>query len=95
MAQATGKSRSRTRPEQPLSERVYEQMRTDILRCVLQPGEQLTEAELAERAKAWKARTTQFKSGYLWKYANEVGPARTGAVTHPGDGVEVECYADV
>ena len=37
----------------------------------------------------------QFKSGYLWKYANEVGPARTGAVTHPGAGVEVECYADV
>ena len=36
-----------------------------------------------------------FKSGYLWKYANEVGPARTGAVTHPGAGVEVECYADV
>ena len=53
------------------------------------------EAELAERAKAWKARPTQFKSGYLWKYANEVGPARTGAVTHPGAGVEVECYADV
>ena len=26
---------------------------------------ELTEAELAERAKAWKARPTQFKSGYL------------------------------
>ena len=35
-----------------------------------------------------------FQSGYLWKYADEVGPARTGAVTHPGGGVD-ECYADV
>ena len=56
---------------------------------------ELSEAELAARAKAWKAKPTQFRSGYLWKYANEVGPARTGAVTHPGAGVEVECYADV
>ena len=23
-------------------------------------------------------------AAHLWKYANEVGPARTGAVTHPG-----------
>jgi dihydroxy-acid dehydratase len=47
------------------------------------------------RAKAWKARPLPFESGALLKYANEVGPARTGAVTHPGGGVEVECYADV
>jgi dihydroxy-acid dehydratase len=51
--------------------------------------------ELNKRAKEWKARPLQFKSGALWKYANEVGPARTGAVTHPGAGVEVACYADV
>jgi dihydroxy-acid dehydratase len=56
---------------------------------------ELSEAELKSRAKAWKARPTPFQSGYLWKYANEVGPARTGAVTHPGAGVEVHCYADV
>jgi dihydroxy-acid dehydratase len=56
---------------------------------------ELSEAELAKRARAWKAKPTQFRSGYLWKYANEVGPARTGAVTHPGAGVEVESYADV
>ena len=55
MAQATGKTRARTRPAQPLSERVYEQMRTDILRCILPPGEQLTEAELAERYELGKA----------------------------------------
>jgi dihydroxy-acid dehydratase len=56
---------------------------------------ELDDAELKRRAKAWKARPHAFKSGYLWKYANEVGPARTGAVTHPGGGVEVACYADV
>ena len=44
---------------------------------------------------AWKARPIPFKNGALWKYANEVGPARTGAVTHPAGGVDVECYADV
>jgi dihydroxy-acid dehydratase len=56
---------------------------------------EVSEAELAKRAKSWKARPSQFQSGYLWKYANEVGPARTGAVTHPGAGVEAKCYADV
>ncbi|MGV1014999.1 MAG: dihydroxy-acid dehydratase, partial [Methyloceanibacter sp.] len=56
---------------------------------------ELSAAELKSRVKAWKARPATFGSGYLWKYANEVGPARTGAVTHPGGGVEVACYADV
>jgi dihydroxy-acid dehydratase len=56
---------------------------------------ELSEAELTKRAKSWNARPSQFQSGYLWKYANEVGPARTGAVTHPGAGVEAKCYADV
>src|SRR5512146_45874 len=56
---------------------------------------ELTEAELDKRKAAWKPRPNPFQNGYLWKYANEVGPARTGAVTHPGAGVEVACYADV
>jgi dihydroxy-acid dehydratase len=56
---------------------------------------ELSEAELKRRAKDWKPRPPAFESGALWKYANEVGPARTGAVTHPGGGVEVKCYADV
>jgi len=51
--------------------------------------------ELAARAKDWQAPQTPFQSGYLWKYANEVGPARTGAVTQPGASAEVVCYADV
>jgi dihydroxy-acid dehydratase len=56
---------------------------------------ELSQAELDKRKAAWKPRSNPFQSGYLWKYANEVGPARTGAVTHPGAGVEVACYADV
>jgi dihydroxy-acid dehydratase len=56
---------------------------------------ELDAAELAKRAKEWKAPPMAFASGALWKYANEVGPARTGAVTHPGGSVEVACYADV
>ena len=36
----------------------------------------------------------EFTSGYLWKYAQQVGSARYGAVTHPGASVEKACYAD-
>jgi dihydroxy-acid dehydratase len=56
---------------------------------------ELDQAELEARAKQWKARPSQFQSGYLWKYAKDVGPARTGAVTHPGASAEVTSYADV
>lgn len=55
----------------------------------------LSEAELATRAKAWKARTTDYQSGAIWKYAQTVGPARDGAVTHPGGAKETHCYADI
>ncbi len=56
---------------------------------------QLSEAELAERRKAWAPRDNGFHSGALWKYAQGVGPARLGAVTHPGGAAETRCYADV
>ncbi|AEH88408.1 dihydroxy-acid dehydratase [Mesorhizobium opportunistum] len=55
----------------------------------------LTEAELAARAKRWKARTTDYQSGAIWKYAQTVGSARDGAVTHPGGAKETHCYADI
>jgi len=55
----------------------------------------LTKAELDQRARDWKAPASEFTSGYLWKYAQQVGPARDGAVTHPGATVEKECYADI
>ena len=55
----------------------------------------LSKAELDKRRAAWKPRKTEFTSGYLWKYAEQVGAARSGAVTHPGGAAEKACYADV
>jgi dihydroxy-acid dehydratase len=55
----------------------------------------LSKAELQDRKKSWKAREPEFTSGYLWKYAQQVGSARHGAVTHPGGAVEKACYADI
>jgi len=55
----------------------------------------LTEAELAERRKAWTPRTHDYQSGALWRYAQTVGPAYQGAVTHPGGKAETHVYADI
>jgi dihydroxy-acid dehydratase len=55
----------------------------------------LSKAEFDERAKEWKPRAEEYTSGYLWKYAQQVGPARDGAVTHPGGAAEKVCYADI
>jgi dihydroxy-acid dehydratase len=54
----------------------------------------LAEAQFAERRKDWKPRETEYASGYLWKYAQQVGPAINGAVTHPGGAAEKQSYAD-
>jgi dihydroxy-acid dehydratase len=56
---------------------------------------ELSDAELAERRKAWKPKTPDFGSGALWRFAKNVGPARDGAVTNPGGFGEVRCYADI
>jgi len=45
---------------------------------------QLSDEELAARREKWIARETDYASGALWKYAQTVGSARHGAVTHPG-----------
>ncbi len=55
----------------------------------------LPKAELERRRREWKPRADEFTSGYLWKYAQQVGPARQGAITHPGASVEKACYADI
>ncbi|MBI1384508.1 MAG: dihydroxy-acid dehydratase [Rhizobiales bacterium] len=55
----------------------------------------LDAAELEKRRKAWKAPANPYQSGVLRKYAEQVGPARYGAVTHGGGQAEVECYADI
>jgi dihydroxy-acid dehydratase len=50
---------------------------------------------LEERRKAWKPRLTDYGSGALWRYAQNVGPAYKGAVTHPGGQAETHIYADI
>jgi dihydroxy-acid dehydratase len=55
----------------------------------------LSDDELTDRKREWKPRSSEFTSGYLWKYAQQVGPALNGAVTHPGGGAETSCYADI
>jgi dihydroxy-acid dehydratase len=55
----------------------------------------LSDAELAKRKAAWPGpRETQYASGALWKYAQLVGGARQGAVTHPGAKSERHVYMD-
>jgi len=55
----------------------------------------LTDEELAKRRQAWQPRGNDYTSGYLWKYAQQVGPALNGAVTHPGGAKETVSYADL
>jgi dihydroxy-acid dehydratase len=51
--------------------------------------------EFERRRKTWKAPPNMYQSGALRKYADQVGPARFGAVTHAGGKAEVHCYADI
>ncbi|MEO1103571.1 MAG: dihydroxy-acid dehydratase [Pseudomonadota bacterium] len=55
----------------------------------------LSDEELARRRADWSPRPENFRSGALWKYAQTVGSAEKGAVTHPGGAVEIRAYADV
>ncbi len=55
----------------------------------------LDDATLAARRADWTPPRHDFQSGAIWKYAQTVGAARYGAVTHPGAGAEVRCYADI
>ncbi len=50
---------------------------------------------LARRKAAWVPRTHDYQSGALWRYAQNVGPAYQGAVTHPGATAERHVYADI
>ena len=56
---------------------------------------ELSAAELDARRKAWKPRPHNHNSGALWKYAQLVGPANKGAVTHGGAETETHTYADI
>ena len=55
----------------------------------------VAEDVLAERRKAWTGRVSDYGSGALWRYAQNVGPAYKGAVTHPGAAAETHVYADI
>lgn len=70
----------------------------DIIRIDAEAGTidvRLTDDELAVRRKDWSPRVNDYQSGTLWKYAQTVGSARTGAVTHPGAAAETHMYADI
>ena len=56
---------------------------------------QVSEDVLETRREDWRAPDNSFASGCIWKYAQTVGTARNGAVTHPGGQAEVVCYADI
>ena len=53
------------------------------------------EATLAARRAKWVRRAHDYQSGALWRYAQNVGPAYQGAVTHPGAKAETHMYADI
>jgi len=53
-------------------------------------------ADVLEARKAkWQPRQNDYQSGALWRYAQNVGPAWKGAVTHPGGAAETHVYADI
>lgn len=56
---------------------------------------EVDEAELARRRETWKVPPNAYQSGAIRKFAEQVGPARYGAVTHAGGKAEVVCYADI
>jgi dihydroxy-acid dehydratase len=50
---------------------------------------------LASRKAQWQPRVNDYQSGALWRFAQNVGPAYQGAVTHPGAKAERHVYADI
>lgn len=56
----------------------------------------LSDEQLTERKANWKGpKETIYASGALWKYAQLVGGAKDGAVTHPGGKQERHEYMDL
>jgi dihydroxy-acid dehydratase len=50
---------------------------------------------LEVRRAAWQPRRSDYQSGAIWRYSQTVGPARQGAVTHPGARSETHVFADI
>jgi len=55
----------------------------------------LSDADLAARRQAWTPRRNDYQAGCLWRYAQTVGDAEKGALTHPGARAETHTYADI
>ncbi len=70
----------------------------DIIRLDAEKGVlsvDISDAEMTARRKAWKPRRHDHQSGSIWRYAQTVGDADKGAVTHPGGKAETHVYADI
>ena len=70
----------------------------DIIRIDAEAGTidlLVDDAVLADRKSRWRPRTNDYQSGALWRYAQNVGPAWAGAVTHPGAKAETHVFADI
>ncbi|WP_314374921.1 dihydroxy-acid dehydratase [Sphingomonas paucimobilis] len=70
----------------------------DIIRIDAEAGTidlDVAEDVLAERRTRWTPRVNDYQAGVLWRYAQNVGPAHQGAVTHPGAKHERHVYADI
>ena len=50
---------------------------------------------LAARRTDWRPRGHDYNAGAIWRFAQNVGPASRGAVTHPGARAETHVYADI
>ncbi len=55
----------------------------------------VAEDVLAERRARWQPRDHDYQAGALWRYAQNVGSARYGALTHPGAKAETHVFADI
>ena len=70
----------------------------DIIRIDAEAGTidlDVPELVLTERRTRWSPRRNDYQSGALWRYAQNVGPAYQGAVTHPGARAETHVFADI
>lgn len=70
----------------------------DIIRIDAEQGTlevKISDEEMEKRRAAWKPRKTNYNAGALQKYAALVGPARNGAVTHPGAKEETHTFVDI
>jgi dihydroxy-acid dehydratase len=56
---------------------------------------EVAEEVLTARRAQWQPRSNDYQSGALWRYAQIVGPARYGAITHPGAKAETHVFADI